>query len=144
MENIHVNNKLLLYHLGELKDQDMNQVAEHLKTCSKCSFALNEIRLTMAVIDEEKKMEVNPFLYTRIEQKLNELKTEKGRNKTVPSLNIILKPVYIVVFILVAAFIGMFVWNNLKINQNSKTKTTVYSINTTKDFYILGVDDSSY
>ena len=131
---------MLFYLLGDLKDEEKKQVDEHMASCGECSIAMKEMKMTLAVIDKEKEMEVGPFIFTRIEQSLDDLRNEN----TIHSISWILKPVYITLIIIVAAFIGMFVGNNLKLIQNTKTTSTLYSITATKDFYILGVDDNSY
>jgi len=143
MKSNHLYNKMLLLLNGELSEEDKRQAEEHLASCSECSTAYAKLKITMSVIDEEKKLEASSFLYAKIQNSLDILKESKETYKSRPSMVNILKPVYISLLIVFAVFTGMLVGNNLNVSKSSVKSKTNYTINSTKDFYILGVDNES-
>jgi hypothetical protein len=54
------------------------EAGEHLRTCTDCSGRLEEMRKTMALLDEWQAPEVSPFFDTRLQARLREEKAEGG------------------------------------------------------------------
>ena len=142
MKSEHVNNKMLSYFFGELSEEEKKQVEHHLATCRECSSSYDKLKGTLSVIEAERKLEPTAYMYSKIQNKIALLKDTEEAIYRKPWLVQLLKPVYISVFIAFAVATGMLVGNNLNINsKNSSTKSSYsYTVNNTKDFYILGVD----
>jgi hypothetical protein len=140
MKSNHVYNKMLFLLNGELSEIERKQTEEHLTTCSECSIAYERLTITMSLIDEEKKLEPGPYLFSKIQNRIDALNESNEIIYRKPSVISILKPVYISLLILFAVFTGMLVGSNLNISYKSTKNTNAYTVNTTKDFYILGLD----
>lgn len=63
-------NRLLDFVEKEIPESEYAAYASHLNDCSTCSKLLSEIQGIMQEIDEEKKVELNPYLIRRIEERL--------------------------------------------------------------------------
>ena len=50
------------------------EAGEHLRSCGECAGKLNEMRKTMALLDEWQAPEVSPFFDTRLQARLREEK----------------------------------------------------------------------
>jgi len=68
------NNQLEHYLTGKLDENIKIQVEEHLAICKECNEILNMIRIVESVISEEKKIESNPFLSTRLMAEIEGIK----------------------------------------------------------------------
>lgn len=86
MECKAIEKKLLFYIEGELNDKDEIEVESHLLTCTTCKSKYNFIKGSMLLIESEKKMEINPFLYTRIQGKLDAPVVSRRQRVFVPVL----------------------------------------------------------
>jgi len=60
------NNQLEHYLTGKLDEDIRLQIEEHLAICKDCIESLNLLKIVESVISEEKNMESNPFLSTRV------------------------------------------------------------------------------
>ena len=97
------------YHEGKLSDDMKIQVDAHLKICKDCREQYNIEILAYRIIGEEKEVEFNPFLATRIMAQIENLESE--RTKTGPLLEKILRPVLITGFLSIALFSGVVIGN---------------------------------
>ena len=134
---------MLLLLNGELSDEETMLIEGHLKICLECTSVYVKLKSTMSVIDEEKKLESTPYLFSKIQIKLENQKDLNLRLSKGHIFNSVLKPVYISLLLIFAVGIGMLVGNNLNIYSKSSKSSTLYAVNSTKDFYIYGVDDES-
>ncbi|MDX9928719.1 MAG: zf-HC2 domain-containing protein [Bacteroidales bacterium] len=73
-----INRYLFSYAEGQLSDEESIAVEKHLEACSECKGIVDEIRLFLAFVDEDKRVEENPFFFTRVESRL--LKPVAGRS----------------------------------------------------------------
>lgn len=71
----HLHNKLIFYLEGDLSQDEINLVEEHLSECSECAAFADDMRKTFAVLESEKSPGINPFFYTRLKAKM-ETQTE--------------------------------------------------------------------
>ncbi len=72
MKCAEIHNDLIFFLDDELTPERKALVSHHLKDCSECAAFLKELEASLLVIHQEKNAEINPFLVTRIEAKLNE------------------------------------------------------------------------
>ncbi len=82
------------------------EAGEHLRNCTECGGKFNEMRKTMALLDEWQAPEISPYFDTRLQAKLRE---EKGK-ETAPRgfLAWIRKPVLVAVATVL--FVASAVW----------------------------------
>ena len=63
--------KVLIFYLdGELPEEKRLLVLQHINQCAGCAAKLHFLEESFQVIDSEKLVEVNPFLYTRIKARM--------------------------------------------------------------------------
>ena len=83
-----------------------NQIKSHLGTCKECSEIYRLEILTDRVIDYEKKMQVNPFLSTRVMAQIEDEETAGARQTRQ-----ILRPALIALSMAAAVFLGVTMGN---------------------------------
>jgi predicted anti-sigma-YlaC factor YlaD len=107
MDCITCNSELERYSEGKLPDIIRLQIEEHLSGCSECKENLNLIKIADNVIDEERRIESNPFISTRVIAAIEGI--ENRRNNSV--INTIfeksLKPALISVSLVCALLLGI-------------------------------------
>ena len=99
------------YREGRLPEGIRIQVETHLGDCKECVESYQLISLADKVIDEEKRLQSNPFLVTRIMAGIEELGQNHESYKRISAYQKVLKPVLISVSIAVAIFIGVVAGN---------------------------------
>ena len=62
MECRSIEEKLSAYLENQLSSEEKMQVAEHLKTCAKCSLSLNDLKKTVAYTQGLEEIEPPPWL----------------------------------------------------------------------------------
>jgi predicted anti-sigma-YlaC factor YlaD len=95
------------YREGRLPDGIRVQVKAHLEGCKSCAEIYNMENLAERVMEEEKGLQSNPFLSTRIMAGIEELEQKRESYQRVPVYQKVFKPVLIAVSIGVAIFIGV-------------------------------------
>lgn len=99
-------------YLGDTLSESIRiQVETHLGECIKCAESFQLVSLSNQVMEEEKRLQSNPFLVTRIIAGIEELEQNRERQQRIPAYQKVLKPVLISVSIAVAIFIGVMVGN---------------------------------
>jgi anti-sigma factor RsiW len=91
------------YHEGKLPEGMKVQVKVHLESCAECAEAYQLISITNMVMNEERNLQSNPFLYTRIIAGIEALDLEHKE----PAYRKVLKPALIIVSVAAAVFIGV-------------------------------------
>lgn len=94
------------YLQGKLPDGIRIQVEVHLTSCTECAALFQMWSLADRIMDEEKEVIVNPFLATRIMERIEALE-DKRVPKHVPVFQQILKPALISLSIAAATFFGV-------------------------------------
>lgn len=109
--------KDLIFYLGnELPDERMESIAKHLQECAACSNFLADLKLTMNVIELEKKTEVSPFFFTRLSARLDE-------NKQIPMKNTwtrVVQPAFFSLLLIVAIYGGMRIGSSASVHVAQK------------------------
>ncbi len=113
-----INLKLFAYAENILSIDEKSMVEEHLNFCPNCMKIANILTDSIKIIDRQKSVEANPFIYTRIAQKLKSSETENYYSR-------ILKPVLVSIIILISLYGGIRI-GNIYMDSNS---TNQYSIN---------------
>ncbi len=125
-----VHKKLIFYIDSELSHSENEEIGLHLETCNECLHLYNELNTSYKLIGKQEKLAINPFLYTRIRQKLDDI--EKAEKLSIQPVYVrILQPVAIVFFLFIGISAGIFLGNS----YNAKTQLS-NSNTTTNEIYI--------
>jgi hypothetical protein len=97
-----INSKLIFFVEKSLPRDEMQQVEEHLHSCKECKQSCDILKASFQLIDAEKDIVVNPFLHTRIIQKL-----EDKKSYSIFSLKRVLQPVLVSALLVVGISFGV-------------------------------------
>lgn len=97
------------YRTGKLPHDTMTQVGSHLKTCKTCAGIYRQHLLAERVIKEEKELQPDPFLTTRVIAQIDKLDNEQY--KSAPSFIKVLKPVLLSTSMAAAVAFGFLIGN---------------------------------
>jgi anti-sigma factor RsiW len=123
-------NKMIFYAEGELKNPERDQLVQHLTTCSQCALLYQQLDNTLNLADKRETLEPNPFLYTRIREKLDAI--EQGFKETagVPAYQKILRPLALTLVL----FLGLYAGNRLGNFYDTKQQEQLTTSLTTEFF----------
>lgn len=76
-----IHNQLIGYLDGEIDNGLRNEIEAHLKKCSHCSEFLTRLKKAFDLVDEEKQMQHDPYMFTRIMARLEDRKPVILKNK---------------------------------------------------------------
>ena len=99
--------KLIFFLEGELPAKEMEQIRLHLSECHDCAAFAEEMKKTFAFLESEKSPAINPFFYTRLKAKIENLadaENEKYRN---PGWVKILQPAFFSVLLIAGIYSGI-------------------------------------
>ncbi len=99
------------YREGRLPEGIRVQVEKHLNNCKACAEMYNLESIAYKVIDQEKEIQSNPFLATRIMAQIEEMEHKKSTFESVPAFQRILKPALIGISVSFALFAGVIMGN---------------------------------
>jgi anti-sigma factor RsiW len=103
--------KLVEYIEGKLPVDVKVQIEQHLLDCNECAEELKIISIAEKTIDNEKAIESNPFLITRVMAGIEEIELRKIEKQSVPAFQKVLQPILITVSLAAALFIGIIAGN---------------------------------
>ena len=112
-----IRKNLFSYQEKQLSSMEYKEFEDHLHSCKECSQMVSEFQFVTSFIDEKKAVEPNPYISTRILQRIDS-QIESAKNKLSPFLQRILQPVSLSFIILIAVVIGF---------STVKQKATKYS-----------------
>ena len=96
---------------GRLSEDIRTQVETHLSECRDCADQYHLIILAEKVMDEEKKLQSNPYLITRIMAGIEELEQNHGSAESIPGYIKVLRPVLFTISVAAALFLGVILGN---------------------------------
>ncbi len=99
---------------GKLPESVKIQVETHLKTCESCYQSYLDAKVAYRVIEEERKLESNPFLSTRVMAGIEALEPNHESYRRVPLYEKAIKPTLITISLAAALFIGVVIGNIYK------------------------------
>ena len=94
-------------HEGRLSDGIRIQVETHLRECQDCADQYHMMILAEKVMDEEKNLQSNPYLLTRIMAGIEELEQNNGRIEPITGYLRVLRPVLFTISVAAALFLGV-------------------------------------
>lgn len=115
--------KIIFFLEGDLPAEEMVQMKLHLSECNDCAAFAEEMKKTLAVLENEKSPAVNPFFYTRLKAKMENRASAQNQLYRNPFFAKILQPAFFSILLIVGIYIG------IKIGQPSTVDTNyiVYS-----------------
>lgn len=125
-----VHKKLIFYINKEINNTENEEIKTHLQNCENCFDLYTELEATLNLIKKKKTLEPNPFLYTRIKQKLKDIESEKKRVIFNPVYKKVLQPVLLSFFLAASLFSGIKLGNIYEIKQQEQL-----SVSQTTEFY---------
>ncbi len=109
----HIENKIIFYIEGSLQEKEESDIKKHIENCKSCYNIYNQMKLSLAVIDNEKDKIPNPFLYTRIKQNIDDLENTNKNFIFSPKNKMALQSAFATFFLAVGIFAGVFLGNTL-------------------------------
>lgn len=107
--NCQVCQKVLEAYLDDrFPEMEKAGVEEHIRSCEVCAESLRIARLTHNVMEEEKSVQPDPFLVTRVMAGIEEVDTVM---EVVPAYQRVLRPALIGISVAAAIFAGVFAGN---------------------------------
>ena len=107
-----IHKNLIFYIEGDLSSEKEKIIKMHLEKCDKCKHLYNEMKNTLGVINNESKVEVNPFFYTRVKAKMEDVKESSYSPVYRPAFMRIIQTSVAVVLIAFAVFVGVRLGDN--------------------------------
>jgi hypothetical protein len=125
-----INKDLIFFAEGSLTGTRKEEVSRHLSECKICRDFARELDLALKIIEKEKEISVNPFLYSRISAKIKS--NEEAANVFVTTAAKLLRPVFITLLILSGIFSGFKLGNYYSEKysySDSQSQTVTYYLN---------------
>lgn len=98
---------LIFFLEGDLAPEKMKEFQSHLAECKSCAAFAQELKLTLGIIEQEKKPAVNPYFYTRLKAKLENRVAEKSPVLGRAVLVRVLQPAFFSILLLVGIYSGI-------------------------------------
>jgi predicted anti-sigma-YlaC factor YlaD len=121
---------LIFFAEGSLTPERKNEINSHLSECDTCRKFVNELIYSLEIIDKEKRIETNPFLYTKVINKINNYE-QSAKTFKVFALKI-LRPVFVILLILFGIFSGIKLGNSYSsryTDEDSELQIITYYLN---------------
>jgi predicted anti-sigma-YlaC factor YlaD len=103
-----IEKKLIFYLEGDLPDEENKIISSHIKGCNQCAAKLQYIQESIQTIELEKSTVPKPFLFTRIQARMQSKENKIRR--------LILAPLAIASILTIGLFVGTLVGKST-INQ---------------------------
>jgi hypothetical protein len=100
-----IRDNLFAFYEKQLSVREYNEFEDHLHACKECTRIVSEFQSITSFIAEKKSREPNPFIRTRILQRI-ESQMERVRAIPNPLFQRILRPISVSFFLLIAVIIG--------------------------------------
>lgn len=118
--NCNTTEKNLIFFLENKLDPTVSgQLSDHLKDCAHCTQQYHRLQQVMLQIPEMKQSNPNPFLFTRIEQKISNNAQEQ--QQPIPVFARIFNPLIVSVLMIATAFVGLYLFTQTPATSNAKS-----------------------
>ncbi len=125
-----IHNELIFYLEGGMDDEKRREIKAHLSECEKCKKFADNLAFSLNIIEKEKELQINPFLFTRIQEKINDC--DKRPNAFITAASKILRPVFVSVVIVLGVFAGIKLgsyFNDKYVSNVSEIQIETYYLN---------------
>ena len=68
---------MIFYLEASLHQEELQAIGKHLQECEGCKNFAEEVQKTLALIDYEKEIPINPYFYTRLKSRMEIKREEK-------------------------------------------------------------------
>jgi hypothetical protein len=110
--------KIIFFLEGSLPAWEMEEIKIHLENCSDCAVFANEMKKTLAVIENEKTPQLNPFFYTRVKTRLENQTENVVATRQTSVLVRILQPALFSLLLIAGIYSGIKIGQPAKVNSN--------------------------
>lgn len=105
----HFQNSFSNYMDGTMAPDMIRKINEHLSGCAECVAFLKELRHSYTIIEQEKIIAANPFLYTRVMAQIETL--EQAQANVIPVYLQWLQPAFVTMAMAGALILGIMLGN---------------------------------
>jgi len=105
MDCSYINKNLFAILENTISPAEQSEIDLHIKSCSECSRVVSGFRKTMDLITKDKSKEINPFMNTRILQRIESMRSRHADRKQKVFIHV-LQPVAFTFSLLLAVLIG--------------------------------------
>jgi anti-sigma factor RsiW len=99
--------RLFFYLEKSLDAASTQDISTHLQQCTQCAAQLSKLELSMQLLPAMKQSNPNPFLFTRIEARLQDV--SNASQQPAPIFARIFHPILVTVLLAATAFMGYYV-----------------------------------
>ena len=103
-----IHTKIDPYLNGLLDEKELELFESHLKECVSCKQLVSEVFATLKSINHKNRLQPDPFLYTRLMQKIENRK----ENRLFAKIQRILQPITVAAIIIVGIYLGIGLGNS--------------------------------
>jgi predicted anti-sigma-YlaC factor YlaD len=106
-----------------LPESVSDEMFRHIKSCLDCGELYDNVSATYTVINSVPKPEINPFFFTRLQQRL-----ESGKQKEAHIGMVLIKrlqPIAIIILLFIGISSGIFIGKNLVSYKNNSDQKAV-------------------
>lgn len=115
--------RIIFFTEGSLPAWEMEEVKIHLGTCTYCAAFADEIKKTLALLENDKTRQINPFFYTRVKARLENQAENAVATRQTPVLVRILQPALFSLLLLAGIYTGIRIGQPAKINSGNSVYT---------------------
>ena len=101
-----IHKKLIFYLDGELPQQEMEDIKNHLSECKECALFAEELKKTQAILTSEKSIEPNPFFYTRLKARMEAEESVNYTPSWQPAWVKVLQPAVFSIILIAGVYFG--------------------------------------
>lgn len=128
-----VNKNLIAYLEDALDSSKRQKIEEHLSSCKRCIVIFEQVKNTYALLDEKEEAAVNPFFFTRLEQKIENI--ERGNIPFYRTIYFrLLKPALLTLLVLLSIISGVLIGS-----QFTNQASAISSYESELDYYMESV-----
>lgn len=107
-----IHKKLIFFLEGDLPEDEMQEIKEHLSRCPGCMMFAQEMKKTLAVMQLEIPVQVTSYFYTRIKARMEEQDEKQWKNAGFSILQKALQPVLFTVLLMAGIYTGIKIGGN--------------------------------
>ncbi len=132
-----IESNLIFYFYKEVNNVEMENIKNHLANCSNCEKLYENLSDSLSIIDNEKEIKVNPFIITRVNQEIEELKLDKSRSVVFQKF---VQPAMAVAAVFVGILFGIF-FGSFYNSENSYDTTANYE---SMEYYFNDIEQEAF